>query len=758
MKRMKNWKTPKPFCLLLLAVMLFSPYGNSCGPFFPNAIFVFGTHPGKPLKWYADGSLGVVLPDYNRSYLVIAYRYFAGRPLAESERNDALNYWRGALGRSWNPEEDKSKDPLLDWLAARRQILGAEAAAPAISADQQVPGGYGNFTNCLDDAFRTAALTLRDRASRFGNDRPAIQEWVQAQDMVFSDCDHGQGIPPVAKDSSPAWLKSDRQYQVAAAYFYVHSFDEAAQQFDQIARDSGSPWRKLAPYLAARSMIRKATMPEKLDQEALQNAESRLQKIVADPSNIGMQKAARAMLGFVSLRLHPEQRTAELAQLLAGPQPDPNFYQDLVDYAWGSGQATGDDPEITDWIFTFQQKGDDARAHALARWRKQHSLPWLVAALSKIDSKDAAAGDLLRAAEQAPASSPAYATVAYHRIRLLMQAGAVDKARSVLEGILKSTPVRLTDSSLNLFLGHRAQLATSYQDFLAHAALPVIDIDDGIDSRETFACEPKSCDEVLYGGADKPAVQWRFDRNSAWILNLRTPLTLLADAAKSNELHQSLRGEVALAAWTRAEMLNRHDIAAALAPELEKAYPAVKEQMEAYAAAKPEDAKQAGLFAILHFPGMRPYVNSGVARSTAIEKVDDFRDNWWCADVGTEVDQVNRAKDESLWAKAHKITIPKDAPAAPSFFSPEQQKAADREWQELVASGAGPSYLAREAMAWATAQPQDPRVPEALHLAVRSTRYGCSDDMTSNLSHKAFTLLHEKYPNSKWAKLTPYWY
>jgi hypothetical protein len=49
-------------------------------------------------------------------------------------------------------------------------------------------------------------------------------------------------------------------------------------------------------------------------------------------------------------------------------------------------------------------------------------------------------------------------------------------------------------------------------------------------------------------------------------------------------------------------------------------------------------------------------------------------------------------------------------------------------------------------------------VPEALHLAVKSTRYGCTDKETGRWSKAAFDLLRRKYPNSTWAKQTPYWF
>jgi hypothetical protein len=59
---------------------------------------------------------------------------------------------------------------------------------------------------------------------------------------------------------------------------------------------------------------------------------------------------------------------------------------------------------------------------------------------------------------------------------------------------------------------------------------------------------------------------------------------------------------------------------------------------------------------------------------------------------------------------------------------------------------------------WATKDPDDPRLPEALHLAVNATRYGCGDKDTGRWSKAAFDLLHRKYPNTTWAKKTKYWF
>jgi hypothetical protein len=125
--------------------------------------------------------------------------------------------------------------------------------------------------------------------------------------------------------------------------------------------------------------------------------------------------------------------------------------------------------------------------------------------------------------------------------------------------------------------------------------------------------------------------------------------------------------------------------------------------------------------------------------------MDSYRDNWWCSFET----QVRAAASDATEAAAT---------APPAFLSEAQRAAAARERERLAAHGTAPNYFCRLAIEWANKSPDDPRVPEALHLAVRATRYGCADDETGPLSKAAFQLLHRKYPGSEWAKKTPYWY
>jgi hypothetical protein len=81
-----------------------------------------------------------------------------------------------------------------------------------------------------------------------------------------------------------------------------------------------------------------------------------------------------------------------------------------------------------------------------------------------------------------------------------------------------------------------------------------------------------------------------------------------------------------------------------------------------------------------------------------------------------------------------------------------------RNRKNLRRSGSPQNYLTSEVLAYAKQHPDDSRVPQALHLAVRATRYGCTSPDTTHLSEAAFKLLHERYPKSEWAEKTKYHY
>jgi hypothetical protein len=779
---------------LLAAILYMASPASGCGPFFPEATFTFTAHPDFPLARYARGDLGILQPTYARSYLYVAYRYITGNGFTPEERKALLTLWQDRL-ENWEvySENEKSngtkRNEVELWLDARDKIAGVgpapklESYSPLGVARPLPAPAYGYYYDCLSDAFRTARNTLQSIAQQFGATSPEVRQWVQAQDTVFANCDSnpkGSGalLPAAATTGDNPTIREDRAYQIAAAYFYAGDLGTAQAKFQEIASNSSSPWRAIASLVVARCLIRQATL-DAYDPELLQRAKARLETILANADESPLHPAAQRLLGFVEARLNPEGRARELAQLLTSKKPDPNLKQNLWDYTYLLDQFLGEgfyspeqaakiraqndsslsklraEDDLTDWVLTFQDAGANALEHAIEKWQATHSEAWLAAALSKVPSDDPRVPDLLAAAKRIPDESPTFATASFHVARLLIAAGKEDEARGELDSLLVHHLTAFPPSSVNLLRALRMKLARNFDEFLEYAPRVPATVTSTVDGLQ-LPDDPKAIAGMFNGGEgirpSRNGQAW-FDVDAATIFTQWLPLDLLKHAAESGALPQNLRREVALAAWVRAVLLDDASLGTEMARIVQTLAPEMKADLHAYVSAKPDISRFVGILIILRFPGLQPYVDSGLARSTPLGKIDEYRDNWW-----RHAWQPNWPDWRQEIPNPLKNLYAKGDIDSPRFLSEKQHADAAMEWKRLVALPAAPNYLSQQVLSWAKKHPDDPRVPEALHLAVRSTRYGDTDPDTPKFSRAAFEFLHKHYPNNPWAQKTKYWF
>lgn len=725
-----------------------------CAPVGPEIIFVHSVHPDFPLDRYANGDLGVLNPGFARSYLVVAYRHLTGVGVSPQESKALASLWRERLMLDEDDQLDRAVD---EWLAERTKISAA-GAPPKIDSYLNELGRnhYMSITNCQTDAFQTAARTLRQRSQQFGPTNAGLIAWTQTQDQVFGNCSGGETIPTAAPANAQSLERADRAYQIAAAHFYARKFDEAAHLFSEIAKDNASPWRKTATLLVARSLIRKATLAEKPDPAVLAEAETQLKRIVEDRSLIDVHPSARRLLSFVEYRLDPEKRVRALAGLVLERNSGGEIKQRVIDYTRLLDRYEDEDhkvtltpsaktDDVTDWIFSFQAKDDASLEHSLQRWEETSSPAWLVAAMQKIPAKHPKTIPLLAAAAGLRSDSPAFLAAAYHSVRLSLEAGRTEQARQRLDELLalKATaPV----SARNQLLEMRTRLARNAEEFFHFAQRAPAMVSFNEDGQETPILESE-----LSGtdGKLKPYLSGRvaFAEDSVNVINDAFPISLLKDSAMATAIPAHLRRQLAIAAWTRAVLLGQDDVAQTLAPVLHTLVPEMKAQLDVYTAAKDAaERKDAALYLLLKFPGMRPYVEEGLARLTALQEIDDYRDNWWR--------RFNGEEESEDPAPATTVINP----SSPGFLTPAERSAFAAEKRKLEALQCGSNELCLRAVDWARRSPGDPRLPEALHLAVKSTRFGCRDKQTRQYSKLAYDTLHKQYPNSPWAKQTKYFY
>jgi hypothetical protein len=240
-----------------------------------------------------------------------------------------------------------------------------------------------------------------------------------------------------------------------------------------------------------------------------------------------------------------------------------------------------------------------------------------------------------------------------------------------------------------------------------------------------------------------------FDEDSVAFLNEKIPLSVLRDAAQSPQLPEHLKKFLVIAVWTRAFMTKNQSVEREFTPLMSRYAKEFAPLFTKYAAAtNPTNREAAALIVILRYPVIEPYVPIGFGRENSVAtEIDSNRGNWWCAE------------DQNQTAESNYDNYNFKYPAVyPDFLTNEQKTTAEREHQQMISLGNSATFLARRAVEFATKNPNNQQTPEILHLAVRSTRYGCTDDDTRKFSKQAFDILHKRYPNSSWTKQTPYFF
>ncbi len=713
-----------PLRAVLAAALLAGLPLPACGPDFSPPEYTRKREPEDPARFLA-GRLDVLSPDLRTGWQVVAWRRLSGLAMPKVDP--------AAIDPTFVGGTDPVYEAIVAWREARKSEVPAPQE-PFISPDAylDVPtvDENGNpytdslpYLNCPADAFRTAVATLADRRASFRPDHPGILAWIEAQDAVFAACG-GDAPPPVREPEPrlPEKLAADRRYQIAAASFYAGRYDDARTRFLAIAKEKDSPWSGISPYLATRALVRQATLvPGPADREKLSRADAELSALIADSTRGGVREPARRLREWIAIRARPAERTAELAKDLSARELSSEAVgQQIADYAYLLRHAQpgeSADP-LTEWIETWSAPEGKGATRALERWRKEKSLPWLVAALSLAPDDGKAPADLLDAAAALKDDSPAKATATFERARLLIAAGDRAGARKDLDRLLAGD---LSRGSENRAKSLRLRIAGSLDDLAR----------DGVQMR-------------LSGGPDDDEAT-REERyltgEAAFWWNRRLPLSAF-EAAAAKVTNVDLRARLGEAAWTRAVLLG--DTAAA-----ERAAQALGEEVPeiaAWAAASAADRPAAAAWALIRNPGLAPLVEGGFPRWGTVAEVDDYRRNFWCAQWPTEVLE----EDRSLHLPA--------LPERPGFLSAAESATADREIQTLQDLGDGYDIVAGKVLAWARERPADANVPEALYLASQRARVASCRADKPNLSKAAFDLLKKSYPKSEWAKKAKYWY
>jgi hypothetical protein len=699
------------------------------------------------LQQYAAGNLGVVPGSYWRVFHYLAFQAARGKPLtAQQLAALELNEWRIGKGSAWDYAYEPEQNGSGAWLKERAAYARQWGLPVDVKLDVMGETDNAAYVNCHIDAFKQAAVTLKARAAQ----GPAWQKlWLQGQDAVFSNCaepPHEYGkplpkrttqLPPAPPANAPEWLKADYAYQSGAAHFYARNFDAARKQFQAVAQDGKSPWRQLGAYLAARCLIRSATLDD--DPKGTARNVKLLQARKELEALAPTFAPARQLLPLVDARIDPLARIATLARQLE-QEPfhaeTPRLLSDylvLMDKQPRSALLAAKEP-MTAWIAAMQanvpsQAYEDPNSKEVREMRRQgldtvrqHWLKpggdamWLAPLVSL-----AAPGELTdaerKAAQAVPAKHPLYLTVQYHLARLALAEKQGAQADREIDRLLASHGKTMSIATQNRFLGLKMASAGTLDEFVKAAYRKPDGVDNGV------AIDAKAAE----GDTDEdfPLAVFRY-----------MALPELKTLAAHPRLPARWKAPLQETMMARALILGDEATALSLLDPLAKGRKTTEQLYVRYRNARPGDERKlAGALLLVNTPEFNPKVVDAYGASR----------DWGCGS-GVKPDEA-------------------PPPAQPPrFLTSEQLAAAAQEQQALLKLPLRSEFMAPPLLAWAKTKPADDEAPKALHFLVASTRLECpygtareeKDQARARYSKEAFQLLHKNWPGSTWAKATKY--
>ena len=729
------------------------------GNYIPEIRFVTrsGQDPKNDLPFF-HGRLGILRPTFDDTRLFAAYRLMMGGTFTDAQAQELLKPCCDAPAPKRDLEEQ--------WNAVRKRVLGAAPSEKASGSSPNRPPELAALdVTCFPQAYRTAADTLTQRIKEHGVNDAAVREWTSAEDTVLSNCFGETAVPSALTAAEPAWLKADRAYQIATTYFYRYDYARAAELYAAIGQDATSPWRKLGRYLAARAAVHAAIVAK--TPASVAAAQKALDEIAGDPALAAYHGDVPRLASMLAFGTRPQERAQELAKVLLGgdlPTTLAVDVHDLKDLERSGKRYT----DVGAWIYDINvlnsdkgRQNADVKAEVLTRWRDGHGLPWLVAAIMFAEPGDADAADIMTAAQAVDAKSPAYYTLAWHRLRLMIGQGKADDARAELDKLL-ADPAALPEGVANLMSYQRLKLARDLGEYVKFALRRgefLLYVRD-----ENYDAPPIAlpASAKKWSRSYESALGWRseltqkepplyLDSDAAFGVAAFMPLPMMAQVVLAPGLPSYLKRDLGLAVWTRAVLLEDAATAETMADAIAPFFPQFADDWKAYRSAGDADRKAfAAAFLVLKLPAARPYPDAGLGYTYKRDVIGLYGPRWWANDEAP----FEAADDNGNPLLCTDCGLPMPL-IAPPFIADKDKATAKADNERLRKLPGAPTYLGAIVIPWAKAHPDDPRSPEALALVVRATHYG---DQDSDTSKAAYDLLQSRFRRSPWTAKTPKWF
>lgn len=580
----------------------------------------------------------------------------------------------------------------------------------------------------------------------------------------------------ISISSTPAeqLLKYDIEYKNATKKYYSSDYDTASKEFRQILSNKNHPHRTLAALSLGWTYLKtdRASYEEELkdrteikdsvEREAnnikaeenyvknLKETQKYYEEIVSDRDFESVKHDAQKYLDFILFRTDPARRAVEASIALMTSNDSDEFTRQLIDFTriWYRYIANYSYYEIPEnEIKNFNNKiieSDEPFVKFLLGWKtpknidikysidnynKSNNKLWLILALRQTHKDEDNYSFIKNEINKIKEDSPFYITAQYYLAeQLVKDDNSKEEVKVMLEKMISSTYDNGELTALNLFSNLRENISDTPEESLEYSLRYSIgDYSFWWDTRGNvpyysyrhISVETEKKHPVLSNKAITELSRLNTSELSKLIIN------------NTGWMEKTLRRYLEMTVFNRAFALGDFKSADLLAIDIQKHYPELSSTFNKYLFAKNNTDKRFEAAKILiNYPLIYPHVSTNIEDFSSyslgsLQSIDSYRRNWTSFDECQDEKYKRDTYSETDQMIEDKNTINSLMKSITDYMT------------------SNPSYFN----------------PKILHQVVDVGHYAaCTDKETSDLARQAFQLLHIRYPNSYWAKQTPYWY
>ncbi|MBP9867144.1 MAG: hypothetical protein KBC41_03665 [Candidatus Pacebacteria bacterium] len=759
----------------------------ACGPYFP--IFFHTPETIKKLSFSEIGldfstldSSDIVIPseDVDIRTLYPIYRKIIGKPLSYQTKKSL--YYVESDTSYYDENYSYPPEPSNVW---EKETTGSVSAW---SREKWI-------TLCLPETYATANIALKTRKASYS--KSDLSEWISNQNMVFASC--ATAVHPsetVTREENIKWysrvalyvkntakkvasffkkeekvvivkqecvtkeclftvkykgmLQQDYEYQQAAISYYTLDFNLASKQFKVIAETKNHPWQAYATYTLGRVYLFLGDETKKnveYDKQAMDQFTTLIStNVYKNISNdqlkelrISAENTINRIMYKKDEQLLETTNKVEAIRVILDDLQSKNIPDSISSHT-----------EYVQWYYAWT--GTSTLSFTKKKYQDAKQTAWLLPLVKNIKKSDSMFSEVEKAVGQIPANSPVYWTAHYYLIKSYVDAGDKDTANKLLSQLPKTTNSLLFNYFENLKMMSTDNLTDMYKYSIRYAV---------------------TSDYISDGRDDAKIKQIQFIDDKAKAIFEHIPLEKQAEIFSNDGVLPSSQMElIRLTIFVRAVLYGNFTIADQMATLISNHNQNIGNDLREYMNAKnAEDKKFTSALFMLKYPGAGLWFYDDAVVKVPYQTLSTAM--MWEDNLVTSYKTVSNY-DYNRWDYCQPYKYVEDSNSYETVSTDFREYGYDISFMETLLSKneiasaitqskfmyvVPPNYFAEVVLSYAKAHPKDARVPEALSLATKMTKYStCKNDDTSGYSKKMFKLLHDKYPNSIWAKQTTVYY